>query len=111
MKIFLDLTVIVNIILLLLCIVGSYVMLTKDLRPHAKAKLATIMVFFLFLYCILMFGLFGMGIITKHFSYVFAILFVILPFLFGKFVQYKTLKKYTIFQILSLFASLFYLLM
>jgi len=104
------LTVIINVIQIILFIIATFALFYKNTLPKTKADIATINAVTLLLYCICFLILFIAGFLKDDLRYLFSVIFILMPFVIGKFVRYQTLKKYSILQLLMFCISLFYLL-
>ena len=104
-----NIAIIVNIVLVLVFMLTSFLVFTKDLTPKIKADLATLNVTILLIYGTLLLLIFISGLLYGKILYLLAILFVIAPLIIGKLVEYKTLKKYSLIQLTTLLISTFYL--
>jgi hypothetical protein len=103
----LNITILFNLFVISVFIPGLFL---KFENPNSKAVYGYTMAFGMLLYIITIL----LFIITNYKnSYVYAVLIFCLlsPFIIGKLVSYKTLKIYTIFQIICFFASFIILLM
>ena len=100
--------IIINILPVIMLLIGLF---CKFERPKNKAMfgyavVASMLIYILFLGIIAIYELF-----TKHNLYsLILFLCVLLPFVIGKLVNYNSLKKYTIIQILCCLLSLIILL-
>ena len=73
-----------------------------------KRGLLIIVVLTLF-YFIALFGISALGLVKHNFIYVTSVLFILIPFVIGHFVEYRTLKLYSFIQILVFALSLGFL--
>ena len=108
MYIAITLAIIVNILTVIVLLIGLH---HKFEQPKNKAMFGYTVVGSLFLY-ILLLGIIAIyELFAEHNLYTLILfLCVILPFIIGKLVNYNTLKKYTITQLLSCLFSLIILL-
>lgn len=108
MYIILTSAIIVNILTVIVFLIGLF---HKFEQPKNKAMFGYTVVGSMLIYIILLGFIAIYELLTKHNLYsLILFLFVILPFIIGRLVNYNSLKKYTTIQILCCLASLIILL-
>ena len=78
--------------------------------PKKKGDLATFIILIFLFYLISFFIIFSLGFVAKNLYYMLALVFVVIPFILGKFVDYSKLKLYVLLHIVAYVVSLAYLL-
>ncbi len=108
MHIILILAIIINILFVIALLTGLFYSFKqpKNKAMHGYLIVGSMLLYIITLSMVIIYGLFG-----KHFLYSFILFLCIISlFIIGKFVNYNTLKTYTIIQILSCLVSLIILL-
>lgn len=108
MHIILTLAIVINILSVIALLIGLFYNFKhpKNKAMHGYFIVGSMLLYVITLSLALIYGLF-----EKHFLYSFILfLCIISPFIIGKLVNYNSLKKYTIIQILSCLVSLIILL-
>lgn len=95
---------VINALLLISFIMEMYV-INKNTNPKIKANLCAAGVF-LFVTYLIMCTLYGLyGILELDLRYLIFIIYLVVPFILGKFVKHKNLKSYSTLQLMSYVAS------
>ena len=109
MNLLTDISIIINIIIILV-FCSVYILSQKeDANPKLKAKFGTLMAISEFFYLIFLTVLSVIGFVVKDFIMASLIFFVIMLFVIGRFVGYKTLKIFSVIQLFSFALSLYVL--
>lgn len=110
MNLLIKLSVAVNVILIIFFVAVCIISLKKNTNPKLKAKFATMTGVSIFLYLICLLSLSIVGILTKNYIEAGLIFYVIMPFIIGHFVNYKTLKIFSVIQLVTFIMSFYTLL-
>ena len=81
----------------------------KISKPKLKGDIATFLILIFLLYLITFLIIFSLGCVIRNYYYMLALVFVLIPFILGKFVDYSKLKLYVFLHIVAFAISLGYL--
>ena len=105
-NIMVSLMLVVNIVLMLLFLADMYVINNKNSQPKLKSAICVVLMIFFVLYLISC-GIFGFyGILSLDLRYLIFIIYLVIPFILGRFVKHKNLKSYSVLQLMAYVASL-----
>jgi len=104
-----NISVAVNIVMIALFSVVFILSFKNDINPKLRAKVGTLTGVAIFLYLICLTALSIVGFAVKNFLMASLIFFVIMLFIIGRFVCYKTLKLFSVIQLFSFALSLYVL--
>jgi len=98
--------IIINIILIPMLIINLIMTIKQLVDNKIRAKFVTLSFILLLIYFFLLIVVSICGTIKYNLIYLLFLLFVIIPFVLGRFVKYKSLTLYTCLHIVSLCLSL-----
>jgi len=105
MNLLLDITVVIIIIAIIALCMGLYFNFQQNLSPKQKAALGYFICFSVGTYIISITLTTFLGIVKHHYEYL-----ILIPFIIGRYSNYKHLKFYTFLQILAYLGSLAFLI-
>ena len=100
-----DIVILINLITILVFIVGFVLNTKQGVQPKIKANFGVFMGISTVAYLLSMIFVAIIGLIKGQYLWLNFLIFVIIPFVIGKFVQYKTMKFYSVLQIICFIAS------
>ena len=111
MILLIKLALIINIALALIFILCNYVVKSNKILPKTKSNFGILFALFYITYILLLGIVLVVGIFLKHnIIYAGLLVFLIIPFIIGANISYKTLKLYSFVQLLVFIMSFSYLL-
>ncbi len=97
-----------NLVFIVSYMLGQYCIFKPECAPKLSAYYSTYLAVMLSIYFLYIFILCIFGAVNHTYSLFVFLLFIIAPFVIGKFSTYKKIIVYSNLQLLSLFLSLFY---
>lgn len=111
MNLLINASVTVNIVLILLFVAVCVINFRENSNPKLRAKLGTLLGAVLFLYLIFLITLSVIGFVKHNFIMSGLFVFAVIPFVIGHFVSYKTLKIFSLIQLIAFVLNLYFLIM
>lgn len=109
MNYLINFTLFINILIIPLFFLDM-ILFEKIENPKKKGDFGAFVIFILTFYLVSYLLIFGLGLYTFKLNYLLAGIFIIIPFIIGRFANYSRLKFYSVLQLLAFIASLGYLL-
>lgn len=110
MKILMYSSILVNIIALMaLCFAMSFNS-KSEINPKQKANIGYFVCFSMIIYMLFVAMAVIFGLLKHSYFCAILIIFMILPFLIGKYSSYTKVKQYSLYQVMSYLGSLFCLI-
>lgn len=110
MNLLINASITVNILLILLFAAVCIINFKENANPKLKANLGTFLGAVLFLYLIFIITLSVIGFVKHNFIMSGLVVFAVIPFVIGHFVNYKTLKIFSVLQLLAFILNLYFLI-
>lgn len=111
MNLLINASVTVNIVLILLFVSVCVINFKENTNPKLRAKFGTILGAVLLLYLILLITLSVIGLVQNNSVMQCLFVFAVIPFCIGHFVTYKTLKIFSVIQLIAFVLNLYFLIM
>ena len=109
MNYLINFTLFINILIIPLFFLDM-ILFEKIENPKKKGDFGSVVIFVLTFYLVAYLLIFGLGIYAMKLKYILAGIFIIIPFIIGRFANYEKLKFYSVLQLLSFIISLGYLI-
>ena len=110
MNLVLGFSLLINILLVIVLAINLHYLNKNSLAPKTKAFLGVALGALLLLYLILMAIILVFEVLNKNYYFIFLSIFILMPFVIGKLVSYKTLYKYSMLQMILFLFSLVFIL-